>query len=81
MPEIVSENPISESLAKPYAEGNENCLLTGFAMCHATGSRWIAVGWTAISAPFRWSTWTGQPLGDVVIMEWERSEQPKEPVD
>jgi hypothetical protein len=42
---------------------------------------WVAVGWTAISAPFRWSTWTGQPLGEVVIMEWERSGQPKEPVD
>jgi hypothetical protein len=40
-----------------------------------------AVGWTPISAPFRWSTWTGQALGEVVIMERDRREQPKEPVD
>jgi hypothetical protein len=42
---------------------------------------WAAVGWTPISAPFRWSTWTGQPLGEMVIVEWERSEKPKEPTD
>ena len=42
---------------------------------------WAAVGWKPISAPFRWSTWTGQTLGEMVIMEWDRSGQPKEPVD
>jgi hypothetical protein len=44
-------------------------------------SAWAAVGWTPISAPFRWSTWTGQAAGEMVIMEWDRREQPKEPVD
>jgi hypothetical protein len=42
---------------------------------------WTAVGWTPISAPFRWSSWTGQALDEMVIMEWDRSEKPKEPVD
>jgi hypothetical protein len=28
-----------------------------------------------------WSTWTGQALGEMVIMESERSGHPKEPVD
>ena len=42
---------------------------------------WIAVGWRTISAPFRWRTWTGQTQGEVVIIEWEQSGQPKEPVD
>jgi hypothetical protein len=40
---------------------------------------WAAVGWRPISAPFCWSTWTGQASGEMVIMEWERSEKPKEP--
>jgi hypothetical protein len=40
---------------------------------------WAAVGWRPISAPFRWSTWTGQALGEVVIMEWEQSGPPQEP--
>jgi hypothetical protein len=42
---------------------------------------WAAVGWTPISAPFCWSTWTGKALGEMVIMEWDRSGQPKEPAD
>ena len=42
---------------------------------------WAAVGWKPISAPFRWSTWSGQALGEMVIMEWERNEKPREPVD
>ena len=42
---------------------------------------WAAVGWTPISAPFRWSSWTGQTLDEMVIMEWDRSEKPREPVD
>jgi hypothetical protein len=42
---------------------------------------WAAVGWTPISAPFRWSTWTSQAASEMVIMEWERSGQPKEPDD
>ena len=42
---------------------------------------WIAAGWKSISAPFHWRTWNGQTQGEVVIMEWDRSGQPKEPVD
>jgi hypothetical protein len=42
---------------------------------------WAAVGWTPISAPFRWSSLTDQVLVEMVIMEWDRSEKPKEPVD
>jgi hypothetical protein len=48
---------------------------------HDKAPAWVTVGWTPISAPFCWSTWAGQALGEMVIMEWDRSGQPKEPVD